>query len=387
MDRYDAIVVGARPAGAATAMLLARRGHRVLVLDRAQRGTDTLSTHALMRAGVLQLERWGLLPAILDAGTPPVDRVIFNYGTRTVPIPLRQPLYAPRRTVLDPVIAEAAVAAGADVRYRAHVTGTLRDADGRVAGVTWSDAGGGASAATADIVVGADGRNSLIARDVGAAAVSTGRRSGAAIYAYYEGVPTEGYHWSFVPGSMIGLVPTNDDLTVVFAMVSTHRFLHRLRRDLDGAIPGVLAGHAQDLRDRVAVGQQITRPRGFPGTPGWLRCPHGPGWALVGDAGSFKDPSTAHGLSDALRDAEYLARAIDAGLRGRQPMARALHDYERTRDALASDILQGSDAIAGFDWTLDEVQRLHLGISRAMQREVAALSSLPAAQRPVLSAA
>ena len=144
MDSYDVVVVGARAAGAATAMLLARQGRRVLLLDRDRYGADTLSTHALMRGGVFLLSRWGLLDRIVEAGTPPVRQTRFDYGTDSAtvaikPTPGVQALYAPRRTVLDPVLVHAAVAAGAQVRFGVDVAGLLRDDSGRVVGVHGRD--------------------------------------------------------------------------------------------------------------------------------------------------------------------------------------------------------------------------------------------------------
>src|SRR5215469_18341552 len=121
-SHYDVVIAGARPAGAATAMLLARQGARVLLLDRSRYGTDTLSTHALMRGGVLQLSRWGLLEKIIAEGTPPVRRATFRYADAVVPVIIKpshgvDALYAPRRTVLDPILVDAAFASGADVRF------------------------------------------------------------------------------------------------------------------------------------------------------------------------------------------------------------------------------------------------------------------------------
>src|SRR5262245_36813375 len=144
-DRYDAVIVGARPAGAATALLLARAGLRVLVVDRSRYGDDTLSTHALMRGGVLQLHRWGLLDRIVDAGTPAVRGTTFQIGSDRISIEIKSAhgvdaLYAPRRTVLDPILVDAAIEAGADVRFETTVTGLHRDDRGRVTGVTGHDA-------------------------------------------------------------------------------------------------------------------------------------------------------------------------------------------------------------------------------------------------------
>ena len=121
-SRYDVVIVGARCAGAATAMLLARAGHRVLVVDRGRYGTDTLSTHALMRGAVIQLHRWNVLPAVVAAGTTPVRQATFFYGDESVAVPIAprdgiDALYAPRRHVLDRLLVDAARVAGADVAY------------------------------------------------------------------------------------------------------------------------------------------------------------------------------------------------------------------------------------------------------------------------------
>src|SRR5688572_29646556 len=109
---FDAVVVGSRCAGAATAMLLARAGQRVLVVDRGEYGADILSTHALMRGAVLQLRHWGLLPRIVDAGTPAVRSTTFHFGADTLLVAIKakygvDALYAPRRTVLDPILVDA----------------------------------------------------------------------------------------------------------------------------------------------------------------------------------------------------------------------------------------------------------------------------------------
>src|SRR5262245_56710629 len=172
MPVYDVVVVGARAAGASTAMLLAREGLSVLLVDRSRYGTDTLSTHALMRAGVFQLSRWGLLDRVIDAGTPPVRRTTFRYAGDVVPITLKasygvQALYAPRRTVLDPILVDAAQEAGVDVRYGSTVTGLQKDGSGTVTGITARTRQGDSFTATARVVVGADGIRSTVADAAG----------------------------------------------------------------------------------------------------------------------------------------------------------------------------------------------------------------------------
>jgi menaquinone-9 beta-reductase len=378
MSSYDAIVVGARPAGAATAMLLARRGHRVLVLDRARRGSDTLSTHAMMRAGVVQLERWGLLDRIVAAGTPPIRRVSFRYDDHHVPVDLREPLYAPRRTVLDPILADAAVEAGAEVRFGTRVARLLTDAGGRVRGVRATGPGGATVDLTAHVTVGADGRNSLVAREAGAETTLAGRAASSAIYAYVQDLRTDhdGIEWLYAEGATAGLIPTNHGQHCVFVGASGRRFMSDLRFDLEGAFARILAEVSPETAERVAGARRVGPVRGFPGVPGWLRRPYGDGWALVGDAGYFKDPQTAHGLADALRDAELLARAIDEAAAGRRPWDQALRAYERTRDELSRPLFDATEAIASFDWSLQELAVHHRRLSAAMQQEVRHMTAI-----------
>ncbi len=183
---HDVIVVGARAAGAATAMLLARRGLRTLLLDRGQLTSDPMSTHALLRGGVLQLSRWGLLDQVIAAGTPPVRRSTFRYGDETAvvthrPSPGVDALYAPRRTILDDLLVRAAADAGADIRYEVRVTDVIERSDavagGRdtVLGVRATEADGRTVELLAPLVIGADGVGSTIARCVGAPALRVGQ--------------------------------------------------------------------------------------------------------------------------------------------------------------------------------------------------------------------
>lgn len=387
MQPYDVAVIGARAAGAATALLLARAGHRVVAVDRAAYGSDTLSTHALMRAGVQQLERWGLLERIVAAGTPPAPRVSFSYDGEPVVIDLDEPLYAPRRTVLDRVLVDAAREAGAEVRFGVHVTGLRRDADGVVTGLVTAGPGRTAGEIPAAMTVGADGMRSRTARAVAAPVTGAPRNTTASLYGYWEGVDATGYEWHFAPGLGFGLIPTNDGQVCVYVGGTPERFDRELRHDREATMRRVVRAASPEVADRLDGGRLVGPLRGFPGLHGWLRRPHGPGWALVGDAGYFKDPLTAHGISDALRDAELLARAIDAGLRGTAPMAAALAGYEQTRDELSWPLLRTTDAIAALDHDMVELQRLHVQLSRDMQREsrfIAGLDPFPAARRGVL---
>ena len=378
-DRYDALIVGARAAGAATALLLARAGARVLVVERDAPGTDTLSTHALMRGGVMQLARWGLLDRVIAAGTPPVRTTLFAYGAErtTVEIKPRQgidALYSPRRTVLDPILAGAAIEAGATVRYEAWFMDVLRAVDGRVHGALVRTADGLAPV-RAGIVIGADGRRSRVARAVAAPLRHAGVHAAASVYAYVTGIEDRGNRWHYAPGAAAGIIPTNDGLHVVFASVPPARFRAPAGGDLAAGLARALAEVDAGLAAEIAAGRLASRPLAFAGEPGWLRAAHGPGWALVGDAGYFKDPITAHGLTDALRDAELLATAVLAGT------DRALARYEATRDALSLPLFRATDAIAALPRDMAALQALHRELHEAMRAEQdwLAAAALPAA--------
>uniref|UniRef100_UPI002610FA9F NAD(P)/FAD-dependent oxidoreductase n=1 Tax=uncultured Georgenia sp. TaxID=378209 RepID=UPI002610FA9F len=261
MGTWDVIVVGSRIAGASTALLLARAGLRVLVLDRARRGSDTLSTHALMRAGVLQLSRWGVLDEVVR-GTPPVRRTLFHYYDEdpvTVsirPSPGVPALYAPRRTVLDTVLADAAERAGATVRHGTAVTGVLRDEYGRVTGVRTRRRGGPDGAERAPLVVGADGLRSAVADAVGAPVLWRGEAATNVLYGYVTDLPAAGYEWYYGAGVGAGLIPTHDGLTCVFAG-TTRTELDRLLATVPPAVAlTLLARRLPDLVERLTAGGQ-----------------------------------------------------------------------------------------------------------------------------------
>jgi flavin-dependent dehydrogenase len=383
---YDAVVVGARCGGAATAMLLAREGMRVLLLDRARRGSDTLSTHALMRGGALLLQRWGILDQIAAAGTPPVRHTRFHYGDpqrgdETVTVTLKpvagiEALYAPRRTLLDVLLADAAVAAGAEVRFGVAVTDLLRDGTGRIAGVTGRDRAGSDVRVSAGLTVGADGIRSVVARRAGARTRWLGSGSGAVIYGYWSGLAVIGYEWFYRPGASAGLIPTNGGEVCVFAGTSTDRFAAEMVGDLRGGYHRLLEEATGGAAGRLAAAQPPRRLRAFPGRPSYLREAAGPGWALVGDAGGFLDPLSTHGITDALRDAQLLARAVADGRRGEASEASALSRYGNLRDEITSPLYRVMDQVAGYQWDLPTLRRLLRESSSAMSAEVEAISHL-----------
>jgi flavin-dependent dehydrogenase len=373
-ERYDVVIVGARCAGAATATLLARQGLRVLVLERARHGADTLSTHAFMRGGIVALRRWGLLDRIVAAGTPPIRRTRFQYGDdETVNVSIKpaagvDALYAPRRTLLDRILVDAAVTAGAHVRFGVDVTGLATDRSGRVVGVTGRDRAGAEVRAHGWLTVGADGVRSTVARQAGAPTERTGVGSGSVVYAYWPGLDADGYEWFYRPGGSAGVIPTNDGEVCVFAGAPTERF----RREVAG---DVRSGYLRLLKEvtggdpRLTAGALPRRLHTHLGRPGFSRRPWGPGWALVGDAGHFVDPLSTHGMTDALRDADLLARAVVAMARGEDESV-AMRDYQARRDQVAGPLFGPIDRLASYDWDLAAVRRVLLELSSAMSDEV-----------------
>jgi 2-polyprenyl-6-methoxyphenol hydroxylase-like FAD-dependent oxidoreductase len=364
-DHYDVIIAGARASGAATAMLLARQGLRVLAVDPVARGRDTLSTHALMRSGVLQLHRWGLLDAIRAAGTPAAETTTFDYGDQTLLIPIKakdgvDALYAPRRTVLDPILVAAAEDAGAQVVHGLAVRDLVWSDSGRVEGAWVSGGSQAPRAVSADLVIGADGLRSRVARLVEAPVELAGRHATASIYGYFKDLGRTGYRWYFRPGTGIGTIPTNDGDTCVFVSVPPERLKEESGTGLDALFHQSVLGVDEALAADLTAAASSGWLRAFAGAPGFLRRSTGPGWALVGDAGYFRDPLTAHGISDALRDAELLSRAVSRG------SDAALADYQVARDGTARGLMEVTDRIASLTWSMDEVQVLHQQLSREM---------------------
>jgi flavin-dependent dehydrogenase len=327
---YDAIIVGARAAGSPTAMLLARKGHRVLLVDRATFPSDTLSTHYIHQPGVARLKRWGLLDRLIATGCPPSRQLLFDVGPFALsgaPLPSDGVAegYAPRRTVLDALLVEAAAEASAEVRTGFSVDELVFE-DGAVVGIRRGD-----SVERARVVIGADGRNSFVARTVEAPKYDSRPGLACAYYAYWGGVEDGDVELYPRDGRMVmGGARTNDGLQIVIVFWPKHEF-HAVRADVEKSFQDALA-LAPALAERLATGERADRFYGVGDLPFYYRKPYGPGWALVGDAGYHKDPITAQGITDAFRDAELLADALDAGFTGARPLDEALAVYERIRN-------------------------------------------------------
>jgi 2-polyprenyl-6-methoxyphenol hydroxylase-like FAD-dependent oxidoreductase len=312
---HDVIIVGARVVGSATALLLARAGLKVLVVDRAAFPSDTLSTHQVQVLGVARLARWGVLDAIMAAGTPPTRTVRFDQGAAV--FTGRMPacggvdmMCSPRRTLLEKVLLDAARAAGAEVREN-FITEDLLAGDGTVTGIRGQENGSPSVTERAALVIGADGKHSTVARAVGAGSYRVKPPLSMAFYTYWADVPVTGGELYGRPGCAVGAWPTNDGLVMTYLAWPSARF-DEFRADPEGNFL-----------------------HGTPNLPSHLRKPYGPGWALVGDAGLLLDPITGQGISDAFRDAELLAGAVVTGLGGGRPLARALAGYQRARDRAA----------------------------------------------------
>ena len=241
--------------------------------------------------------------------------------------------YCPRRTVLDALLAEAAAQAGAELIEGLTVRDVLWSGN-RVAGVQGSLRGSGESSLRAAVVVGADGLHSTIARRVGARAYRQHPALTAVYYSYWSGLGDLGASFHARPGRLILVWPTNNDLTCIYVAWPREQF-RQVRTEVAGSFDAALR-LVPGLRERVAAGRREERFVGTGDLPNLYRTSAGPGWALAGDAGHHKDPSTGMGISDAFQAAELLAGAISDGLAGRQPMADALAGYQRRRDQLTA---------------------------------------------------
>jgi 2-polyprenyl-6-methoxyphenol hydroxylase-like FAD-dependent oxidoreductase len=381
-SHYDAVIVGARCAGAATALLLARSGAKVLVVDRQPYGSDTMSTHALMRSAVMQLTRWGLTPDIVAARTPAIQSTTFHYGGEAVRVDIKPEhgvefLMAPRRTVLDPVLVDAAREAGAVVRHGVALCELQFGSNDRVIGASLRDRSGGCRTIRAEIVIGADGRQSSVAQFVNSRTLVEGFNACGLVFGYFSGLDRDGLHWHFAQNAAAGVIPTNGG-HCIFAAIPASQFVATFRGDVMRGFLQVLASSFPELGADIGGAAPTGRLRSFGGAKSYLRQCQGAGWALVGDAGYFKDPLTAHGITDALRDAQLLSRGIADG------STSGLEAYQRERDELSLPLMRTTDAIASFMWDLDEVKQLHADLSAAMKAEANHIANL--SQEPSLAA-
>ena len=359
MKSYDAIIVGARCAGSPTGMLLARKGYRVLIVDRATFPSDVVSTHVVHPPGVAALARWGLLDRLAATECPPIHTYAFDFGPFTLSggpgTPEHPVAYCPRRTILDKLLVDAAAEAGAEVREAFTVDAIVMD-EGRVTGIKGHARDGNTVEERAKVVIGADGRHSMVAQAVRPTQYHEKPPLLAAYYSYWSGLPMNGRFETYIrPNRGFAAVETHHGLTMV-VVGWPHAEFETNKRDVEKHYRQVL-DMAPAFADRV---RNANREAPFAGAtlPNFFRKPYGPGWALVGDAGYNKDPITAQGITDAFRDAERLADALDQAFAGRRTFDAAMETYQHARDEHVLPMYEFTCQLATLEPPPLEVQQL-----------------------------
>ena len=361
---YDVIIVGARCAGSPAAMLLARKGYRVLLVDKSTFPSDIMSTHFIWQSGVARLKRWGLLEAVAASNCPPVTRFTLDIGPFALtgsppPIDGVSEGYAPRRKVIDKILVDRAAAAGAEVREGFSVQEILMDG-GRVTGIRGRARDGAMVTEHALLVIGADGMRSMVARAVRAPEYNVIPPLACGYYSYWSGVDCPGGEIYVREGLFFVGFPTNDGLVCVVALRKVEQF-PQYRTNIEGMYLETLEAHP-GFAARVRAGKREERFVGTADTQNFFRKPYGPGWALVGDAGYHKDPITAQGITDAFRDVELLVEAIEGGTE------EAFAGYERRRNEAALPMYQSTCQRAALGPPPPEMVQLFNAL-RSNQRE------------------
>jgi flavin-dependent dehydrogenase len=367
---YDAIVIGARCGGSPTAMLLARKGYRVLLVDKATFPSDTISTHVLHPPAVAALDRWGILETLQATNCPPMPTYAFDFGPFTIKGTPRPSggisnAYAPRRIVLDKILVVAAADAGVEVREAFTVEELVFD-DDRVVGIRGHEKGGETVTERARVVIGADGKHSLVAKAVDAERYNEIPPLESGYYAYWSGLPVDGFKTIIRAEHSrgFGIIPTHDDLTCVIVGWPYREFATN-KSDVEGTYMRAF-DLAPEFADRIAGATRETRFVGTGDLPNYFRKPYGPGWALVGDAGYHKDPITAFGIHDAFLSAELLTTALDDAFAERRPYDEAMAAYQQARDEHGLPIYGFTTEFAKVEPPPPEMQQL-LGAVHASQ--------------------
>jgi len=386
---YDVLIIGARVAGASLASLLGALGHRVLLVDRERFPSDTLSTHYMAPSAVPLLAELGVLGAVEQAGFRRLTRAHTWVADCLFAGPIAPPggyALAPRRDTLDALLIERAVATGAvTLRTGARAIGPLW-AGGRLAGATLRS-GGVTSEVRARVVIGADGKHSAVAGWVGAACALAAPPVGPSYYRYYRGLapldePALEVAFSGPRTTLLfPMRPAEDCLVVALPPSDFAAFRADPCAALDAHLRA-LPHLAARLRGAVPVGPI----RGTRGVANYVREPYGPGWALVGDAACLKDPSTGTGMADAIRQAQGLAGALDAYLRGAD-WAVTMGAFRRRRDAALLPSYHAAIAAASSpDIAEDALAWLRAAVASPVGAYPLA-TAMPAALRAALPAA
>jgi flavin-dependent dehydrogenase len=357
---YDAIVVGARCGGAPVAMLLARKGYQTLLVDRSTFPSDIPHGHFMHQQGPVMLKRWGLLDKLAASNCPAIESMVLDLDD----FPLQANDlssdgvafgYAPRRWVLDQILIGAATAAGVEFREAFNVVEFLSE-NHRITGIRGRDRHDREFIERATVTIGADGRNSRLAKVVKAATYDVYPTLTFWCFSYWSGVPSRSVEMYLRGSRALFAFPTNDGLLAVFVAAPISH------------LPGTGAALEQyfaatvdlvpEFAARMHAGRREERFYGAADLPNFFRKPYGPGWALVGDAGHHKDPYLALGIDDAFRDAQLLADALDEGFCGRQRFEVALEEYERRRNAAA--VTQYHDNLGAAQFTPPSADLLRL---------------------------
>jgi flavin-dependent dehydrogenase len=360
---YDVIIVGARCAGSPTAMLLARKGYKVLVVDKANFPSDTLSTHLIHPPGIAALKRWGLLDEVVATNCDPIDTYHFDLGpvkiTGAPGTPEMPVAYGPRRTVLDKILVDAAAKSGAEVREDFSVDEIVTE-NGAVSGIRGRKKGGAPVTEKARVVVGADGRHSMVAGRVKPESYNEIPPILAGYYSYFSNLPLGGRFEVYSDETRnFATWPTNDGLTLVVGGWPMTHFEER-KKDFENLWTEMVSTHPNfGPRFRAAK-----REEKFYGTnvPNYFRKPYGPGCALVGDAGYNRDFITAMGIMDSFLSAELCATALDQSLTGARPYDAAMADYQRARDERVTPIFHFTCMLAACEPPPPPVQQVFAAI-------------------------
>jgi menaquinone-9 beta-reductase len=341
-EQVDVVVVGARLAGCAVAAPLARAGRRVVVLDRMGFPSDQLSTHVLLPAGTSELAKLGALPRILALKPSRVrwTRIVVEgisalERLRPAEDGIDYGVCVPR-DLQDVQLVEAAREQGADVREHCTVQ-SLRWRGGRVAGVRYRDGDGAEHELASTLLVGADGRRSTVAALVGAWTPYRVSRNGRGlVFRYLEdplagGIEAETYCQWREGDSFAFAFPTTPAGRLLVLLMGHRDEAGAARSDPEGYWQSKLAEH-RGLAARVAGAKAGTKLRSTGETPAFFRASSGPGWALAGDAGHFKDPVTGQGMRDAMFAGRTLAERVLPALEDADAVDRATRAWEAARD-------------------------------------------------------
>jgi 2-polyprenyl-6-methoxyphenol hydroxylase-like FAD-dependent oxidoreductase len=349
-------------------MLLARAGYRVLVVDRAMFPSDTVSTHIIHPRGVAALARWGLHERLVATGCPPIDTYIFDFGPVTIsgaPGTEDAPVaYCPRRIVLDKLLVDAAAEAGAEIREAFTVDGVLMD-DGQAIGIRGHSRTGAPVVEHASVVIGADGRHSVVAKAVAPELYHERPPLESVYYTYWSGLPMHRRCEIYSrEGCGFAAVPTHDGLTLAMALWPYSEFAAK-KQDVERSYWRVLE-QIPALADRI---RRARREAPFAGAavPNFFRKPYGAGWVLVGDAGYLKDPVTAQGITDAFLDAERCATALDETLRGTRSFDEVMNAVQRARDRDALPMYEFTCQLAALEPPDEGLQALLAAIQGNQQ--------------------